>query len=178
MKECLSALPGAPNVGEWYVERHSTLEKVRTLGAREHSLHFSIGLVRNLAKHCNGDTESLPRFRPPCGVTPYSCFSDRLHCVGYNTRLNNATGRLCQRFPSLCIKCSRPLHPPKCRPRPPSLVKEDQGGTTRRRRRHWLPHDAVRTAAMSPLRTKTTEHEDRVWAPNAWPMWCPFPPNE
>ena len=24
------------------------------------------------------DTESLPRFRPPCGVTPYSCLSDGL----------------------------------------------------------------------------------------------------
>ena len=85
MKECLSPLPGAPNVGEWYVQRHSTLKKVRTLGAREHSLHLSRGLVRDLAKHVNGVTKSLPRFRPPCGVTLYSCLSDRLHYVDYST---------------------------------------------------------------------------------------------
>ena len=30
-----------------------------------------------------------------------------------------------------------------------------------------------------PLRwTKTTKIEDRIWAPNAPPMWHPFPPNE
>ena len=27
-----------------------------------------------------------------------------------------------------------------------------------------------------PLWTKTTKTEDRVWAPNAPPMWHPFPP--
>ena len=66
--------------------------KARTLGAREHSLHLSRGLVRELAKHGNGDTGSLPRFRPPCGVTPYSCLSGRLHCVGYSTRVSSSSG--------------------------------------------------------------------------------------
>ena len=55
------------------------------LGLESNSLHLSRDLVRDLAKHCNGDTKSLPRFRPPCGVTPYSCLSDRLHCAGYST---------------------------------------------------------------------------------------------
>ena len=56
-------------------------------GLESNSLHLSRGLVRDLAKHCNEDTENLPRFRPPCGVTAYSCLSDRLHCVGYSTRV-------------------------------------------------------------------------------------------
>ena len=39
-----------------------------------------------LAKHGNGDTESLPRFRPPCGVIPYSCLSDGLRQGDNSTR--------------------------------------------------------------------------------------------
>ena len=35
-KECLSPLPGAPNVGEWFVQRQVPSRKVRTLGARGH----------------------------------------------------------------------------------------------------------------------------------------------
>ena len=44
------------------------------------------GLERKLAKHVNGDRGSLPMFRPPCGVKPYSCLSDGLHCCRYSTR--------------------------------------------------------------------------------------------
>ena len=36
------------------------------------------------------DTESLPRFRPPCGVIPYSCLSDGLHWTK-----NTVQGRAC-----------------------------------------------------------------------------------
>ena len=43
-------------------------------------------------KDSNGDTGSLPRFRPPCGVKPYSCLSDGLHCDGYNTRFELVLG--------------------------------------------------------------------------------------
>ena len=54
-------------------------------GLESGSQHLSRGPVRHLMKHSNGDTESLPRFRPPCGVTPYSCLSNQLHCAGYST---------------------------------------------------------------------------------------------
>ena len=43
-------------------------------------------LERKLAKQGNGDTVSIPRLRPPCGVKPYSCLSDGLHCYSYSTR--------------------------------------------------------------------------------------------
>ena len=43
------------------------------------------GLGRKLVKHDNGDTWSLPRFMPPCGVKLYSCLSDVLHCCRYST---------------------------------------------------------------------------------------------
>ena len=81
----MSPLPGAPNVGVWFVLRQVPSKKVRTLRAR--------GLLATplerpseiLTMHDNGDTECLPRFRPPCGVKPYSCLSDGLHCGSYST---------------------------------------------------------------------------------------------
>ena len=94
MKECLSPLPGAPNVGEWFVLRKVPSKKVRTLGARGLLATPLERTSGNLAKHDNGDTESLPRFMPPYGVTPYSCFSNGLHCGSYSTRVSSSSSAM------------------------------------------------------------------------------------
>ena len=66
------------------VVRHG-LSKVRTLGANHPRSTPLKGLERKAREGNNGDTESLPRFRPPCGVKPYSCSSDGLYCDGLST---------------------------------------------------------------------------------------------
>ena len=75
------------SVGEWFVLRQGTLKKVRTLGARERlaTLLERPGETPRETQQW-GHREFFPRFRPPCGVIPYSCLSDGLHCVSYSTR--------------------------------------------------------------------------------------------
>src|SRR5664279_4145597 len=83
-KTRLSPLPGAPNDGDFPTGvSHRNRFEHRGLNTQSHDPRR----WKHAASKQDEDTGSLPRFRPPCGVKPYSCLSG-LHCLErYNTSL-------------------------------------------------------------------------------------------